>query len=82
MQVWYFYLEKVRGVVDEGHQVVFLCNCERVVEDFIQNIMRKCPRSQTMKLGLFDYIFVMVNHWLEFLLNGISELGREPHVGF
>jgi hypothetical protein len=78
-----FHLEEVRGVVDEGHNVPFSCHGEYpLVQDFVQNIMRKCPWSQPVMLGRFDYIFVMVHHGLEFLLDGIHKFGGEPDVGF
>ncbi len=77
-----FHLEEVRGVVDEGDHVPFSHHGECVVQDFIQNIMRKCPWSQSVMLGRFDHIFMMVHNGLKFLINSVCEFGGEPDVGF
>jgi hypothetical protein len=79
VQVADFHLEEVRGVFDEGDHVPFSCHGEYpLVQDFVQNIMRKCPWSQPVMLGRFDYIFVMVHHGLDFLLDGVHKFGDEP----
>jgi hypothetical protein len=53
-----------------------------VVEDFIQNVVRKGPWSQPVMLCRFDHILVMVHNGLKFLFAGILDLGGEPDIGF
>jgi hypothetical protein len=60
VQVRGFHLEQVRSVVDEGHQVALFGNREGVVEDFIQNIMRKSGWCQLVVLGELNHIFMKV----------------------
>ena len=82
VQVGDFHLEEVRGIVDEGHHVSFSRHRECVVQDFILNIMRKCPWCQSVMLGRFDHILVMVYNRLEFFLDDVRKFGSEPDVGF
>jgi len=42
-----FHLKKVQGVVDEGHKVAFLCNCECVVEEHREEVAPG-PKDLTM----------------------------------
>jgi len=79
-QVGNFHLEEVLSVVDEGDHVSFPRNGQRVVQDFIQNIMRKCSWSQKMVLGRFAHVFMVMYDGLEFLFDSIGDIGDEPDV--
>jgi hypothetical protein len=82
IQVGDFHLKKVRGIVDEGDHVPFSRHGECVVQDLVQNIVRESPWCQSVMLGRFDHILVMVYNRLEFFLDDVRKFGSEPDVGF
>jgi hypothetical protein len=58
---------------------IFLTTISRF-QDFIQNVMWKCPWSQSVMLGRFNHVFVVMHNGLELLFDGVGDLGGEPDV--
>jgi len=68
------------GLVHEGDHVPFPSHRQCVVQNFIKNVVRKCPWSQSVMLIRFDNIFVVVHNRLQFLFNCVGDLGCEPNI--
>jgi hypothetical protein len=75
-------LEEVRGKFHEWDQVLFLGHLDDVIDDSIQDLMWQGSWSESVMLGRFRNIFVVVNHRLKLFFIGVGHLGGEPNVGF
>ncbi len=74
-------LKKVWCELHKQYQVLPGRNLNDKEDDAIQDVIMKGPRYQPMLLGQFDDVFMVVDHWLEFLINIVSHPGRKPDVG-
>ncbi len=78
VQMRYLNLEKLRRESDERNQILFHRDLDHVRNDAVQNIVWKCPWSQSVVLCRFH--IVIVYHGLEFLVDGICDFREEPNV--
>jgi hypothetical protein len=51
-----------------------------VGDDFIQNIMWKSTRRQSVVLSGFDHVFMVVYHGLEFLFDCVGYFGGKLDI--
>jgi len=70
------HLEEARSIVDEVDHVHFPHHGQCVVQDFIQNVMWKCPWSQSVMLGRFDHVFVVMTASVIFVVNQMFDSKR------
>ncbi len=61
VEVQYLNLKKVGSECDEWDQVRLLGHLGDVVNDYVQNVMWQGPWSESVVLGRFYHVFVVVN---------------------
>jgi hypothetical protein len=64
------HLEEVQSVVDEVDHVHFPRHGQCVVQEWSQSVM----------LGRFDHVFVVMHNGLELLFDSVGDLCGEPDV--
>ncbi len=59
-------MKKVRGKFYERYQILFLGHLDDVVDDAIQNVVWKSAWSESVVLGRFDNLSMVLHHRLDF----------------
>ncbi len=53
-----------------------------MLDDAVQNVVRKGSWCQLVMLGRFNHVLVVPDNGFELLLDGFGHLGGEPDIGF